>query len=269
MKLRQFKKQTKTSKLYCKAFIKYSFNLKMKKMVIVQMELNHNHDLEIDTYEKYPENRLIRKASPELICEIKSAMNLGSNIKKTLEHYQSTTARFDIPKSFYNLMTRYTPTDLTSFQILVEQLRHDQFNDKKMIIDFTVDENDELEMLFLQTSSMKQAFSLYADHILIDATYWLNYARMPLFIILAVDGNNISRIVALSLVRNESKVLIEHFIDTFLRYNTEPSNLRTIMVDKDQTLIDIVTFVKIMRTQLDEIELTTQIRIQKIKLLLS
>lgn len=76
-------KQTKTSKLDCKAFIKYSFNLKMKRMVIVQMELNHNHDLEIDTYEKYPENRLIRKASPELICEIKSAMNLGSNIKKT------------------------------------------------------------------------------------------------------------------------------------------------------------------------------------------
>ena len=138
-----------------------------------------------------------------------------------------------------------------------------------MIIDFTVDENDELEMLFLQTSSMKQAFSLYADHILIDATNCLNYARMPLFIILAVDGNNISRIVALSLVRNESKVLIKHFIDTFLRYNTESSNLRTIMVDKDQTLIDIVTFVKIMRTQLDEIELTTQIRIQKIKLLLS
>ena len=58
--------------------------------------------------------------------------------------------------------------------------------------------------VFMQSSEMKATFRAFPELILIDATYKVNDLRMPLYLMLVVDGNGESEVVALWFVRSES-----------------------------------------------------------------
>ena len=102
------------------------------------------------------------------------------------------------------------------------------------IVEVSKNDNDVLSSVYFQTQSWKKTYARYPELILIDATYKLNNLRMPLYIMLIVDGNGESEIVALWLVVNEDKPTIGHLMDVFVKHN-DTSNTRCIMADKDFT----------------------------------
>ena len=75
---------------------------------------------------------------------------------------------------------------------------------------------------------------------MIDATYKLNNLRMPLYILMVVDSNGESEVIALWLVATESKSMINQLTETFLHYN-DTSNTKCIMADKDMTERELLT----------------------------
>ena len=77
------------------------------------------------------------------------------------------------------------------------------FNEHYCVIGATVkifnNERSELTGIFFQDSVMKSVFGGYPEVLLIDATYKLNKFRMPLYILLVIDGNGLSEIIGIFL----------------------------------------------------------------------
>lgn len=102
------------------------------------------------------------------------------------------------------------------------------------------DDNNVLSNVYFQTQGWKAIYARYPELILIDATYKLNNLRMPLYVMLVVDGNGKSEVVALWLVVNEDKPTLSHLMDVFIKHN-DTTNTRCIMADKDITERNIFT----------------------------
>ena len=96
-----------------------------------------------------------------------------------------------------------------------------------------------LQGIYFQTETWKQMFSKFPELLMIDATYKLNNLRMPLFILMVVDSNGESEVVALWLVASENKPLINSLTETFVHYN-DTTNTKCIMADKDMTEREIL-----------------------------
>ena len=106
------------------------------------------------------------------------------------------------------------------------------------IVEVSKDESDTLSSVYFQTQGWKNTYAQYPELVLIDATYKLNNLQMPLYIMMVVDGNGESEVIALWLVVHEDKVTISHLMDAFIKHN-DTSNTRCIMADKDFTERDV------------------------------
>ena len=80
---------------------------------------------------------------------------------------------------------------------------------------------------------MKLTFAAYPELIMIDATYKLNEYRMPLYVILIVDGNGQSEIVAIYLTSNETCEALTKMVSCFKASNPAWQKIRVILTDKD------------------------------------
>ena len=101
------------------------------------------------------------------------------------------------------------------------------------------DDKNVLFCIYFQTKSWQNTFEQFPELILIDATYKLNNLNMPLYVIMAVDGNGEREVVALWLVANEDKVTISHMMDVFVKHN-DTTNVKCIMADKDMVERDTI-----------------------------
>lgn len=66
-------------------------------------------------------------------------------------------------------------------------------------VDIFSDEDDTFTGLLFQDSVMKSSFASYPEVLMIDATYKLNELRMPLYLMIVLDSNGQSEIVAVFL----------------------------------------------------------------------
>ena len=82
---------------------------------------------------------------------------------------------------------------------------------------------------------MREIYRKYPEILFVDATYKLNELRMPLYVLLAEDGNGESHIVAVWLITSEDAANIKEMTKIFQRHNEEWCKTVTIMADKDFT----------------------------------
>ena len=97
-----------------------------------------------------------------------------------------------------------------------------------------------LQAIYFQTKEMKDTFKSYPEILFIDATYKLNDLRMPLYVLLTVDGNGESEIVCLWIVQNEEKGLITSLLVEFKKHNYNWSLTKCVMSDKDMTERNVI-----------------------------
>ena len=97
-----------------------------------------------------------------------------------------------------------------------------------------INSNNVLSSVFFQKQSWQNIYARYLELILIDATYKLNNLRMPMYILMVVDGNGESEIAALWLVVYEDKDTISHLMDIFVKH-IDTTDTKCIMADKDIT----------------------------------
>ena len=87
--------------------------------------------------------------------------------------------------------------------------------------------------LFFQDSLMKSAFRAFPELLLVDATYKLNDLRMPLYLMMIVDGNGNGEIVSLYLTSYETENAISQMVKTFKEHNPDWASTKVIITDKD------------------------------------
>jgi len=80
---------------------------------------------------------------------------------------------------------------------------------------------------------MKLNFASYPEVLCIDATYKLNDLRMPVYLMLTIDGNGQSDIVAVFITANETKCAITKMVESFKAANRDWVDTRVIISDKD------------------------------------
>lgn len=96
-------------------------------------------------------------------------------------------------------------------------------------------EDDVFTGLLFQDSVMKITFASYPEVLMVDATYKLNELRMPLYLMLVVDSNGQSEIVAAYLTTLETEEAISKMVRTFKSHNSHWSETTVVISDKDFT----------------------------------
>ena len=95
------------------------------------------------------------------------------------------------------------------------------------------DDNNVLTGLFFRDCLMKTTFASYPEIIFVDATYKLNELRMPLYLMLVVDGNGQSEIVMVFITAVETEIAINNLVQSFKVNNPQWKETKVIMTDKD------------------------------------
>lgn len=95
------------------------------------------------------------------------------------------------------------------------------------------EEGNELEGIYIQDERMRKYFSLYPELVMMDATYKVNDRRMPLFVVVIVDGNGETQIVALFILRSENYNTVTQMLNKFKEVNPKHDQIKVILSDKN------------------------------------
>lgn len=127
----------------------------------------------------------------DLICRLTWATTVG--------YCSSTTGKLLTSSDIHNLkasVNRQCP-DVTS--VLKEHTSQYPNDD----IGLVVDDNNAVQLIFIQTQQMKETFAKFPEVLLLDGTYSTNNCGMPLYSFLAEDGYGQGQIVGMFLLNGE------------------------------------------------------------------
>ena len=103
------------------------------------------------------------------------------------------------------------------------------------VVEVTVNSENVLSGIYFQDGHMRETYQKFPEILFVDATHKLNELRMPLYVLLAEDGNGESHIVAVWLITSEDAANIRAMTEIFQQHNEEWHKTVTIMADKDFT----------------------------------
>jgi len=163
-------------------------------------------------------------------------VDLGVNSRLLQQHVSRTTGKLLTTRDIHNLkasVNRQCP-DVTA----VLQEHTAQYPDDD--IGVVVDDNNAVQIIFIQTQQMKETFAKFPEVLLLDGTYSTNNCGMPLYSFLEEDGYGQGQIVGMFLLNGESTDQISTMVEIFRSANPAVSNTRTVVTDKDFTEISVV-----------------------------
>ena len=96
-----------------------------------------------------------------------------------------------------------------------------------------INQENNFEGLIFQDEYMKQIYSKFLELLLVDATYKLLELRIPVYLLLCVDGEGLSEIVGMFILAEETKAVIEAAVGVFKKFNFSWSETKVVMSDKD------------------------------------
>ena len=109
---------------------------------------------------------------------------------------------------------------------------------KHFLTELVLGKSNELVAIAYHDVKMRRLQSRFPELLLLDATYKLNDLRMPLYVLIVVDGNGESVVVGLWIVANEEWATISGLMDIFIRYN-DTDSIKCVMADKDMVEWDV------------------------------
>ena len=202
---------------------------------VTRMNEVHNHELVKDIFDHLPKQRCLSK--PDRL-ETEEAIKLKANSKLLQEKLQRTTGKKVTLKDIANLKQN-TRKDVQGNDLdeVVSLLNKQDGTSVEVIVD---DEQNFKGLLYMD-SYMKNMYSKFPELLLVDATHKLLQLRMPVYLLLCVDGNGLSEIVCLFYVVEETKELIEAAVNAFKKFCPSWKNTSVVMSDKDFTERNVFT----------------------------
>lgn len=105
--------------------------------------------------------------------------------------------------------------------------------------DAVVDEENNFKGLFYHDTGMQNIYAHFPEILLVDATYKLLDLQMPVCLLMCIDGDGLSEIVAMFVVAEESKDVIRATAELFTKHNPSWDQTK-VMSDKDFTEQDAI-----------------------------
>ena len=96
-----------------------------------------------------------------------------------------------------------------------------------------------VNILFLQTGSMRKVLAQYPDVIHLDGTYCINNLGYPVYVMMVSDGEGNGRVVAYALVQNETADTLTNLLTEFKNVNKDVE-IKAFVVDKDAAEISAI-----------------------------
>ena len=103
-------------------------------------------------------------------------------------HLKLLSGKLLTSKDVHNLCQVASSSDTTEDELL-KVLENCIGNDPTYTVSLIINEDDELELLYIQTSRMKETDRNFPGVLLMDSTYRCNNRKMPLSTMMAMDGN--------------------------------------------------------------------------------
>ena len=94
--------------------------------------------------------------------------------------------------------------------------------------------------IFFQDEMMRKMFEKFPEVLLIDATYKLTELRLPLFVLMSVDGNGEGEIISLWVVSGEFRETSREMMKVFKRGNDNWTSILCVMSDKYVVERDVI-----------------------------
>jgi zinc finger SWIM domain-containing protein 3 len=164
---------------------------------------------------------------------VERMLTLKANKKLVQQTAQQQTGKCITLKDLSNISTRMKASLRSNNLGDLEQLFQEHEGGSTMVL---VDEaTNSFRAILYQDSYVRSVFAQYPEMLLVDATYKLLDLRMPVYIMMAIDGNGLSEVVAVFIVAEETFVTISSTIEAFTDSNPAATHTKVIMTDKDFT----------------------------------
>ncbi|KAL8623834.1 hypothetical protein ACOMHN_058864 [Nucella lapillus] len=203
-----------------KRFLNHSFNSELvyyedgQQLELVNC---HTHEISAAIYEHYPSQRQL---DDDTKTEVANMLKVGANRKLLQRHVSEKTGRRVLLRDIHNLgyraKSRPTPSQ-SEVTALADHLKTYPGLSSEFVI-----QDGSVAGIYLQDTLM-----------LVDSTYKVNSLRMPLFLILVVDGNGESEVVTAFIVINECTDLLSQMVTIFKARNPAWESVNVILTDKD------------------------------------
>lgn len=211
-------RETKSTKSGCGSYISVEQKTRAsdgkKVLEIVQAVDFHNHPLSSDWFKHMRKQRqqMVKDNAEQLASFFATKSNIAAVQTKLCSEQGGIVTRRDLYNAKVNWKEKKSVHENELTQ-LVEYMAGIENSTTKLI----VNNNDEVE---------------FPDLILFDGTYNLNDRKMPLVVIMVIDGSGVSHIAGFIIVQSENAQTFERLFDVFKEENPNHDKIEIIMSDK-------------------------------------
>lgn len=229
-------RSTKSYKCNCMARCQIDFVVDDQqfwlKVTVLSAISVHNHDITREAFLSLPRQRALSVDSSKNFID--SALNVQPNFRLLQNSVNDASDAVGkvILKDLYNRKAKLNKADKKSEQFgdLYALVREMEGISGSTV--HVIETSNDIQAIYFQDEQMKKMFSIYPEVLMCDATYSVNNRNMPLQIVMVVDGNGESHIVALFIIRSESVQIMKGLFEIFADENENTSKIDVIMVDK-------------------------------------
>ena len=222
-------RKTKSFRQGCTFQVYITLALDGQALEVMRVAQGHNHQLSKELYEHLPRQRALSEECKERIAD---AIKLKANTKLLQRNVVQTTGKRVTLKDIANLKQKcrkeFNKNDLDD---VIGLLKRQQ----GAIVELLIDSENNFKGLFYQDSYMRNIYSKFPELLLVDATYKLLDLRLPVYLLLCVDGDGLSEIAGMFILAEETKDVIEAAVQLFQKFNPNWGETQVIMSDKDFT----------------------------------
>ena len=180
-----------------------------------------------ELYEHLPKQRALPQY---LMNEVKESITLKAKSKLLQQKIEASLGKKFTLKDIANLR-QHSKVSFSGSEIknIAEFLKQGQGS----VVEILVDQDKNFKGIFYQNLQMQKVYEKFPEILLVDATYKLLELRMPIYLLIAIDGDGQSEIVALFILADESKPTVTEVVQVFQKHNSCWTDTKVVMSDKD------------------------------------
>ena len=231
-------------KMNCPVAFRMKLNMVLGKLEVLEIPdlAAHNHPLTEELYNLYPETRRMNSEEKNLAFNL-----LSSGVRPRVIATAINTKRQEqgrkglvIAKDVLNLGTERKRKGClnvkkTEEEILSSLKKEMNERDPDGIFEMVQNGDNQLEMIYIQTSEMKVTFHNFPTAIFVDSAYKINVQNFSLLALIVEDEHGFGKPVCLALLKNERPELLKTFFNKFKAENPAWPALKAAFIKKTFT----------------------------------
>ncbi|XP_052128681.1 uncharacterized protein LOC127750611 isoform X2 [Frankliniella occidentalis] len=227
-------------KIGCPAFLYLSAKGR-NQLFIKEFVPEHNHECDERVFNQLPEKRDLTSDAQEKVKLLFEGGVKPSVVRNILRGLTGSVTARDLA----NYRARWNKEKhggLSEEERLATVLQNLKEADDGASIFIGTDDEENLKYVFFQTSGMRKNVAQYGRVILLDHSHKVNKNRMPVCVLMVMDGEGNGRAAGYAFVANEQLVTVADVLSSFRQSIGEDvaMGVKTIVIDKDPSEIGAI-----------------------------